>query len=238
MPPAIDGRIHDDEWREAVRVMGVVAPFRSITATVPSASGSAWDAKHLYLAARSDVLPGHRLYRSTAREVSPAAWSSTTPTSSASSCTTATSCPASQSSFLKFILNSLGSGEYMKLYPSIGQNMYNWQPGAEDRQPRLRADGRQWWDMEMAMDLEDLQCRWSQQGGRQGGHPARRRPEEPRVAMARLSLGLRATCEHYGFPRTVLTRDEPYVQIERSPACTTRSWTCVRRSYNPGRASR
>ena len=56
------------------------------------------------------------------------------------------------SSFLKMVLNSLGAGEYMKIYPSIGQNMYNWQPEAKLANRVYDADGKQWWDMEMALE--------------------------------------------------------------------------------------
>src|SRR5690242_16223149 len=61
------------------------------------------------------------------------------------------------SGYLKFILNSLGAGEYMKLYPTIGQNMYTWAPDPKIANRVYEADGRRWWEMEISMDIKDLQ---------------------------------------------------------------------------------
>ena len=49
--------------------------------------------------------------------------------------------PGEQPSFFKIVLNSIGSGEYMKIYPSIGQNMYNWQPKMKIANKVYEADG-------------------------------------------------------------------------------------------------
>ena len=67
--PTIDGHIDPAEWQEAVRVMGVAWTSSLDYRDRPVSFWVAWDAGHLYLAARSDVLPGHRLYRSNRRDL-------------------------------------------------------------------------------------------------------------------------------------------------------------------------
>ena len=63
-PPTIDGTIGPDEWRQAVKVMGMVRTHGKDFRDRPVSFWVAWDPRHLYIAARSDILPGHRLYRS------------------------------------------------------------------------------------------------------------------------------------------------------------------------------
>ena len=62
--PTIDGYIDPEEWQQAVRMMGVAWTSSLDYRDRPISFWVAWDADHLYLAARSDILPGHRLYRS------------------------------------------------------------------------------------------------------------------------------------------------------------------------------
>ena len=63
-PPVIDGRINPEEWREAAQVTGVVQSSSLQYKDRAICFWVGWDAKHLYIAARSDVLPGTRLARS------------------------------------------------------------------------------------------------------------------------------------------------------------------------------
>jgi hypothetical protein len=140
--PTIDGTVDPAEWNSAVRVMGVVETSSLRYKDRPLAFWLAWDEEHLYLAARSDVLRGHRLYRGKRERF-----------------TTDVVCddayefgvflhdrnklPGEHPSFMKFVVNSLGAGEYMKIYPSIGQNMFNWQPEMKIANRVYEADGRQ-----------------------------------------------------------------------------------------------
>jgi len=211
-PPTIDGRINADEWREAVRVMGVVWTSSLSYRDRPVAFWVAWDEKHLYIAARSDILPGHRLYRQK-RERYTAGTVFDDAYEFGLFLHDRNRRPNQVSSFLKFILNSLGSGEYMRLYPSIGQNVFNWQPQMQIANSIYEANGRQWWDMEIALSLDDLQMPCDNKAG----DPIDillaadlKNPEWQWLDIPSASGHL----EHYGFPRAVLTADRPYVQVE------------------------
>ncbi len=139
-PPVIDGNIDPQEWREAAAVMGVVNTSSLDYRDRPITFWLGWDARHLYLATRTDILPGHRLYRSRRERY-------TVNTVFDDSYEFGifmhdrNKLAHEVSSYLKFILNSLGSGEYMKLYPSIGQNMYNWQPDMKIQNSVYEKDG-------------------------------------------------------------------------------------------------
>jgi len=56
--------VGEDEWRRAVRITGVVRTGGKDFRDRPISFHVAWDAGHLYLATVSDILPGHRLYKS------------------------------------------------------------------------------------------------------------------------------------------------------------------------------
>ena len=46
----------------------------------------------------------------------------------------------------------------MKNYPEIGQVMFNWTPTFDiANRTYTDAAGKHWWEMEIAMDLEDVQ---------------------------------------------------------------------------------
>jgi hypothetical protein len=213
VPPKIDGVIDPVEWRESVKVMGVIGLANPGYKDRPIAFRVAWDAEHLYIAAVSDILPGHRMWRQRRDRF-------TTGVVYDDSYEFGiflhdrNKLPGEASSFQKMVINSLGAGEYMKIYPSIGQNMYNWQPDPELANRIYEEGGRQWWALELAMDLADLQL------------PA------PNKAGDRVDLLLAADLknpawqwldfpsasghlEHYGFPRLVLTETEPYIQIDQ-----------------------
>lgn len=211
-PPTIDGAIDEAEWRGAARVMGVVWTSSLDFRDRPVAFWVGWDEQHLYLAARSDILPGHRLYRAH-RERYDTGVVHDDAYEFGLFLHDRNKLPGEVSSFLKIVLNSLGSGEYMKLYPSIGQNMYNWQPDPRLANRVYEAGGRRWWDCEAAFSLADLQL------------------PKPHAAGDPLDLLLSAPLKNpdwqwldypsasghlvqTGFTRTVLTADQPYVQIE------------------------
>ena len=210
--PIIDGNIDPQEWQQAVRVAGVAWTSSLDYRDRPVSFWVTWDAEHLYIAARSDVLPGHRLYRSKREKYS-----------SGVVCDDSyefglflhdrNKLPGQSSSFLKFVVNSVGCGEYMKIYPSIGQNLFNWRPTPRIANRVYDRDGRRWWDMEMAMDLKDLQL------------PAPNKPDDPLGILLSAPLknpewqwldvpSATGHLQNAGFPRAVLTADRPYVQIE------------------------
>jgi hypothetical protein len=233
-PPVIDGKIGATEWREAVKVMGVVNVFSLVYRDRPISFWVAWDPQHLYIATRTDILPGHRLYRSKRERF-----------------TTGTvfddafefglfmhdrnKKEGEVSSFMKFVLNELGSGEYMKIYPSIGQNMYNWQPDMQIANRMYTEDGTQWWEQEIAMSLDDMQMPVENKAGDRIDlllaadlkNPGWQWLDYPSAS---------GHLEHYGFPRMVLTDDQPYIQIERFSGLHDEKLELRSVIYNPGKA--
>lgn len=211
-PPTIDGTIGVDEWREAVKVMGVVWTSTLNYRDRPISFWVAWDPQHLYIAARSDILSGHRLYRSK-REKYTAGVVFDDSYELGIFLHDRNKLPGQVSSFLKFVINSLGSGEYMKLYPSIGQNLFNWRPEMQIANRIHEEGGKQWWDMELAADLKDLEMPVEHKAGDRMDillAAPLKNPQWQWLDVPSASGHL----EHYGFPRTVLTADKPYVQIE------------------------
>ena len=212
-PPAIDGTIGADEWREAVKVMGVVWTSTLNYRDRPISFWVAWDPKHLYIAARSDILPGHRLYRSK-REKYTAGVVFDDSYELGIFLHDRNKLPGQVSSFLKFVINSLGSGEFMKLYPSIGQNLFNWRPDMAIANRIHEEAGKQWWDMELAASLADLQMPVEHKAGDRMDillAAPLKNPQWQWLDVPSASGHL----EHYGFPRTLLIADKPYVQIEQ-----------------------
>jgi hypothetical protein len=211
-PPAVDGTIGVEEWREAAKVMGVVWTGSLAYRDRPVSFWVAWDPKHLYIAARSDILPGHRLYRQK-REKHTAGVVFDDSYELGIFLHDRNRLPGQVSSFLKFVINSLGSGEFMKLYPSIGQNLFNWRPEMAIANRIHEEGGRQWWDMELAASLADLEMPVEHKAGDKLDillAAPLKNPEWQWLDVPSASGHL----EHYGFPRTVLTADKPYVQIE------------------------
>jgi len=214
-PPKVDGVIDPDEWRCAVRLMGMVITGGLEYRDRPVSFWLGWDDEHIYLAYRVDILTQPMPYLKRAyRERYSTGVVHDDALEVGLFLHDRNRKPDEVSSYLKFIINSMGSGEYMKNYPEIGQVMFNWTP-TFDIANRTYADdaGKFWWEMEVAMDLEDLQM------------PVRHR------AGDRVDVGLFADVknptwqwldypsasghlEHYGFPRAVLTEDQPYIQVE------------------------
>lgn len=210
--PTIDGTIGADEWREAVKVMGVVWTSSLAYRDRPISFWVAWDPQHIYIAARSDILPGHRLYRSK-REKYTAGVVFDDSYELGVFLHDRNKLPGQVSSFLKFVINSLGSGEFMKLYPSIGQNLFNWRPNMAIANRIHETGGKQWWEMELAADLADLEMPVEHKAGDKMDillAAPLKNPDWQWLDVPSASGHL----EHYGFPRTVLTADKPYVQIE------------------------
>ncbi len=212
-PPTIDGTINPAEWRDAVKVMGMVSTHSLSYKDRPVSFWLAWDATHLYIAARSDILPGHRMYRN-ARERHTVNVVFDDAYEFGIFMHDRNKPEGEVSSFLKIVLNSLGAGEYMKIYPSIGQNMYNWTPEPKIANRIYEADGKQWWDMEMAMDLKDLQMPVENKAGDALDILLAGDLKNPGWQWLDFPSAS-GHLEHYGFSRTILTDTQPYVQVER-----------------------
>ena len=212
-PPTVDGTIDPAEWKAAARVSGVVTTHSLHYKDRPVSFCLGWDAKHLYIAARSDVLPGTTLLKSR-REGFTTGVVFDDAYEFGIFMHDRNKLEGEVSSFLKIVLNSFGAGEYMKLYPSIGQNMYNWQPDAKIANRVYEADGRRWWDMEMAMDLEDLQMPVDNKAGDKLDILLAADLKSPGWQWLDFPSAS-GHLEQYGFPRTTLTADQPYVQVER-----------------------
>lgn len=232
-PPKIDASIDPLEWREAARVTGVVVTHSLVYKDRPVSFWLAWDAKHLYIAARSDVLPGHQLYR-TRREPKTTGVVYDDAYEFGLFLHDRNKLEGEVSSFLKIVLNSFGAGEYMKIYPSIGQNMYNWAPDAKIANRLYEADGKQWWDMEMALDLKDLQMPVENKAGDKLDillAADLKNPDWQWLDFPSASGHL----EQYGFPRTTLTADQPYVQVERLAGLHDEKLDLQATIHNPGK---
>ncbi len=211
-PPKIDGVIDPAEWRESVKVMGVVSTHSLGYKDRPVSFRVAWDDQHLYIAAISDILPGHRMWRQrrdrfTTGVVYDDAYEFGIFMHDRNKL------PEEASSFQKMVINSLGAGEYMKIYPSIGQNMYNWQPDPQLANRIYEEDGKKWWALEMALNLADLQLPGPQKAGDRVDMLLAADLKNPGWQW----LGFPSASghlEHYGFSRLLLTDGEPYIQIE------------------------
>lgn len=232
--PKIDGTIDPAEWRTAAKVMGMVVVNGLEYKDRPVSFWLAWDPQHLYLAYRVDILTGKaphlkRAYREKygtgvvhddALEVGLFLHDRNKKADEVSS-------------YLKFIINSVGAGEYMKNYPDIGQILFNWAPTFDiANRTTTDAAGKHWWEMEIAMDLEDVQM------------------PVPNKAGDRVDIGLFADVknpnwqwldypsasghlESYGFPRAVLTDDQPYIQVEEINGLHDRKLAYRSVVYNP-----
>ncbi len=213
--PTIDGVIDPAEWQSATKVMGMVLTGGLEYKDRPVSFWLAWDAEHLYLAYRVDILTEpvphlKRAYREKyatqvvfddALEVGLFMHDRNQAENEVSS-------------YLKFILNAVGAGEYMKNYPEIGQVMFNWTPDFQvANRTYTDAAGKHWWEMEVAMSLADLQMRGPHRAGDRvdvGLFADVKNPSWQWLDYPSASGHL----EHYGFPRTVLTESEPYIQVE------------------------
>ena len=230
-PPAIDGRIDAQEWREAAKVMGVAWTSTLDVRDRPVSFWIAWDAGHLYLAARSDILPGHRLYR-TKREPITLGVVFDDSVEIGLDLHDRNRKANEVSSFLKLVVNSLGSGEYMKLYPTIGQNLFNWRPAMKIANRIYEEGGRQWWDIEIAASLDDLQMPVPNKAGDPLGILLAADLKNPEWQWLDVPSAT-GHLEHFGFPRAVLTADRPYVQVEELSGFHDKKLNLKSVVYNP-----
>lgn len=214
-PPKIDGMIDPAEWRSAAKLMGVVSVNGLEHKDRPASFWLAWDEQHLYLAYRVDILTGttpHLVRSHRDKYATGVVWDDALEVGLFLH--DRNKKPNEVSSYLKFTVNSLGAGEYMKNYPDIGQVMFNWAPDFKTASRTYTdAAGKSWWEMEIAMDLKDVQM------------------TVPHKAGDKVDIGLFADVknpgwqwldypsasghlESWGFPRAVLTDNQPYIQVE------------------------
>jgi hypothetical protein len=215
-PPTIDGRIEPGEWKESVQVMGVVDTSSLNYKDRPVSFRVAWDDNHLYIAHRVDVLTGktpHLLRAKRDTYDTGVVWDDALEVGLFMHDRNRKE--GEETSYLKFVLNSLGAGEYMKNYPSIGQVMFNWTPTFKIAS-QIVADsaGKQWWEQEIAMDLDDLQMKAPHKAGDKVGIGLFSVVHNPAGWYWLDFPSASGHLEHYGFPRAVLTDAEPYVQVE------------------------
>lgn len=233
-PPQIDGTIDAKEWQRAVCLMGMATAHNNTYRGRPHAFYVAWDENHLYIAGRAHVLKGHVLGKSRRAKF-------TTGTVFDDAFEFGLSMegrnqqPGEAASFFKFILNQLGSGEYLKMYPSIGQYLYNWRPEME-MATRFIPDEKnecQWFEIELALDLEDLEMPVENKAG-----------DLIRILLAHdgKNPGWQWTCVptasgylvHDGYPRALLTDSEPYIQVEAFDGLNDERLNFKSRLVNPG----
>jgi len=214
-PPEIDGTIDPAEWKTAAKVMGMVSTGGLEYKDRPASFWLAWDEQNIYLAYRVDILTEPVPYLKRSFRDKFATGIVYDDTFEFGLFLHDRNKPEDQaSSFYQCIINYLGNGEYTKSYPSIGQNIKNWLPDF-DIKSRIATDaaGKSWWEMEIAMDLEDLEMPRPHRAGDPvdiGLFADVKNPNWQWLDYPSASGHL----EHYGFPRAVLTENEPYIQIE------------------------
>jgi hypothetical protein len=214
-PPTIDGRIDAEEWREAVRLMGAADDAHAVDfAGVDLAFYVAWDDEHLYLAGHAPLPENKRLVRQRReRFTSEVIWDDAF--EFGISLLGRNRAEGEVDSFFKFIINSLGAGEYIRIYPNIGQYLYNWRPEMAIGNGVHDIDGRRVWQIEIAIPLDDLSM------------PREHRAGDPVRLLFNQSMKLG---DHFGWnpiptasgflvdtqwPTGLLTRDQPYAQVRR-----------------------
>jgi hypothetical protein len=233
-PPKIDGTIDPAEWKTATKLMGMISVNGLEHKDRPVSFFLAWDPQHLYLAYRVDTLTGktphlQRAFRDQystrvvfddALEVGLFLHDRNKKANEVSS-------------YLKFVINALGAGEYMKNYPDIGQVMFNWTPTFNiANRTYTDAAGKSWWEMEIAMDLEDVQMPVPHKAGDKvdiGLFADVKNPNWQWLDYPSASGHL----ENWGFPRAVLTEDQPYIQVEEISGLHDRKLAYRSVVYNP-----
>ncbi len=229
--PTIDGNIKADEWKTAVRIMGMATAHNNRYRGRPHVFWVSWDAKHIYIAGRAHVLKGHILGKSRREKY-----------------TTGTvfddafefglgmegrnQQPGEVPSFFKFILNFLKAGEYLKMYPSIGQYLYNWRPELDMATKLEKTDDAQYFNIEIALDLKDLEMPVENKAG-----------DLIKILLAHdgKNPGWQWTCVpsatgylvHTGYPRGTLTKDRPYLQMEQLDGFDDEKLNLKSTLYNP-----
>jgi hypothetical protein len=233
-PPKIDGTIAPAEWQTATKVMGMVSVNGLEHKDRPVSFYLAWDPQHFYLAYRVDILTGANPHLQKAyRDKYATGVVFDDALEFGLFLHDMNKKPNEVSSYMKVILNSLGAGEYMKNYPDIGQVLFNWAPTfAIGNRVYTDAAGKSWWEMEIAMDLQDLEMPRAFKAGDKvdiGLFADVKNPNWQWLDYPSASGHL----ENFGFPRAVLTEDQPYIQVEEIGGLHDRKLAYRSVVYNP-----
>ncbi|MFW5915364.1 MAG: glycoside hydrolase domain-containing protein, partial [Planctomycetota bacterium] len=234
-PPEIDGRMREGEWKDALIIRGMSGPHSPQYFGRESIFYLMWDEEKLYIGHRSSIREGERLAKQKREK-------------RAMGVVYDDSCefgvdvseihqPEDQAEFFyKFILNPLGAGEYQKIYPSIGQSIYNWMPELEMGNEIWEADsGRRYWDMEIAMDVDDMELPRELKAG-----------DQIRLNLARnfkwpWEFSNVPTPSGYlvsrGFPLATLVEEKPAVQIRKLDGLLDRGVDLDMKVINPSETS-
>ncbi len=232
--PKIDGTIDPAEWRTATKLMGMIVVNGLEYKDRPVSFWLAWDPQHLYLAYRVDILTGATPHLVKAYREKYATGVVFDDALEVGLFLHDRNRAANEvSSYLKFVINALGSGEYMKNYPDIGQVMFNWTPTFDiANRTYTDAAGKHWWEMEIAMDMEDVQMPVPHKAGDKvdiGLFADVKNPSWQWLDYPSASGHL----ENWGFPRAVLTEDQPYIQVEEIAGLHDRKLAYRSVVYNP-----
>jgi len=237
-PPKIDGVIDPAEWQDAVRIMGMGYAHSNSYGGRPHSFWVSWDATHVYLAGRAHVLKDHLLLKSRREQF-------TTGTvfddafEFGLSMEGRNQAPGEAPSFFKFIINAVKSGEYLKMYPSIGQYLYNWRPNMQIATRVYDGDydgvACKWFNIEIALDQADLEMPVENKAGdlikillaHDGKNPGWQWLHVPSAT---------GYLVHDGYPRGRFTSEQPYVQVERLDGFYDEKLALKSVLYNPGNA--
>lgn len=167
VPPAIDGVVGSNEWREAVAISGPCSWDKHVLIPRPTTFFLAWDPEHIYLACRTYLKPGYKPHVPNGRSdglayvfddglelvLKPMGRNVTFDDAGAA---------------YKFFLNCLGYvGDMTRL--ELGQQLKNWVPrfktGARITDPGSAPDGGSWWEVEMSGSLADFNLKGKNSAG-------------------------------------------------------------------------
>ena len=237
-PPTIDGRIEPGEWKDSVQLMGMVWTSSLGYRDRPVSFRVAWDDNNLYISHRIDVLTGKTPFlKRTKRETydTGVVWDDSIEVGLFLH--ERNRLPDEEASYLKFIINSFGAGEYMKNYPSIGQVLFNWTPKFQvASQIVTDSEGKAWWEQEIAMSLDDLQMKAPHKAGDKVGIGLFSVAHNPAGFQWLDFPSATGHLEHYGFPKAVLTDTAPYVQVEEISGLHDEKLSFKSVVYNPSDA--
>ena len=156
------------EWREAVAISGVANQADNHLFPRPTTFYLAWDAKHLYWACRTWVMPGYKP-RVNGRAPQTASVGDDGMELHFQALGKNVADGRTDSSY-KFFVNCLGfSGEYVRV--SVGQMFRNWLPGfrsaARMTDPGTAPKGGRWLEIEVAASTEDFELAGPNRAGDQ-----------------------------------------------------------------------
>ncbi len=206
-PPTIDGVIHDEEWKDALALTGVLSWHEGHTYNARQVLfWITWDDEHFYIAMRSPNLPGEKLRRAVRvayHDEGDIVFDDTMelyfyPQSYRQKI----------DGFYQLLINSVNRVYDCKRCPSIGQDFYAWTANWPLKN-RITPDGK-YWEAEIAVNIKDMEAPGPMKAGdRWGILPARNfaSPSWQQVALWTASYFIPD-----GYPQMTLATDIPVVQ--------------------------